>query len=103
LTIALPALSTLSLHDALPIYSDRRKVVMRKAVQEEAEPEDDARPRHDFAHEIVRRRTLLHTPGERERQRDPDDEQEEGKDEVGRSEEHTSELQSPDHLVCRLL
>src|SRR5207244_5908900 len=25
------------------------------------------------------------------------------KDEDGRSEEHTSELQSPDHLVCRLL
>src|SRR5258708_19950399 len=24
-------------------------------------------------------------------------------DENGRSEEHTSELQSPDHLVCRLL
>src|SRR5258708_26775668 len=24
-------------------------------------------------------------------------------DHVGRSEEHTSELQSPDHLVCRLL
>src|SRR5258708_31118624 len=24
-------------------------------------------------------------------------------DPVGRSEEHTSELQSPDHLVCRLL
>src|SRR5258708_22486317 len=24
-------------------------------------------------------------------------------DRVGRSEEHTSELQSPDHLVCRLL
>src|SRR5947208_7688474 len=24
-------------------------------------------------------------------------------DEKGRSEEHTSELQSPDHLVCRLL
>src|SRR5258708_29621276 len=24
-------------------------------------------------------------------------------DAVGRSEEHTSELQSPDHLVCRLL
>src|SRR5207244_10750820 len=24
-------------------------------------------------------------------------------DEQGRSEEHTSELQSPDHLVCRLL
>ena len=23
--------------------------------------------------------------------------------EMGRSEEHTSELQSPDHLVCRLL
>src|SRR5258708_12241750 len=23
--------------------------------------------------------------------------------EIGRSEEHTSELQSPDHLVCRLL
>src|SRR5258708_16859677 len=26
-----------------------------------------------------------------------------GVHEVGRSEEHTSELQSPDHLVCRLL
>src|SRR5258708_8905443 len=24
-------------------------------------------------------------------------------DPIGRSEEHTSELQSPDHLVCRLL
>src|SRR5258708_25389528 len=24
-------------------------------------------------------------------------------DQIGRSEEHTSELQSPDHLVCRLL
>ena len=27
----------------------------------------------------------------------------EGAFEEGRSEEHTSELQSPDHLVCRLL
>src|SRR5947208_12704725 len=27
----------------------------------------------------------------------------ESKSIVGRSEEHTSELQSPDHLVCRLL
>src|SRR5258708_23350175 len=26
-----------------------------------------------------------------------------GAQEFGRSEEHTSELQSPDHLVCRLL
>src|SRR5258708_25967513 len=26
-----------------------------------------------------------------------------GRIEFGRSEEHTSELQSPDHLVCRLL
>src|SRR5947208_11589485 len=26
-----------------------------------------------------------------------------GDDDVARSEEHTSELQSPDHLVCRLL
>src|SRR5258708_24372256 len=26
-----------------------------------------------------------------------------GQDLAGRSEEHTSELQSPDHLVCRLL
>src|SRR5258708_13228954 len=28
---------------------------------------------------------------------------EKSQDEEGRSEEHTSELQSPDHLVCRLL
>src|SRR5215216_8166854 len=38
---------------------------------------------------VGREQALHHRPGHRRR--------------FGRSEEHTSELQSPDHLVCRLL
>src|SRR5438552_9961123 len=64
---------TLSLHDALPIYGER--------------PIKD----HDRARRSRRagaRHRVRHATG---RARD------------ARSEEHTSELQSPDHLVCRLL
>src|SRR5438552_14223043 len=66
-------ISTLSLHDALPIYERRTK---RREVRAE----------HLQPARVVRADPLLaHDPGGL------------------RSEEHTSELQSPDHLVCRLL
>src|SRR5947208_9320848 len=65
-------MSTLSLHDALPIS---RAPTARRA-----------------GADYCRRRHSEKTPRSAWRQRG-----------AGRSEEHTSELQSPDHLVCRLL
>src|SRR3712207_8532902 len=72
---------TLSLHDALPI-SQRRDlavVVLPDMRRDERE--------------------------ERDREQDPDEGQRPGEAEVAavRSEEHTSELQSRQYLVCRLL
>src|SRR5438552_13420734 len=77
---------TLSLHDALPIYVARieldgaaqrhdRLVPMPKPPLDKADRFDDVN---------VIRKTLFSL-------------------QEFRSEEHTSELQSPDHLVCRLL
>src|SRR5258708_37187858 len=66
---------TLSLHDALPIYLG--PVAARRGVRR---AHQSARGRDE------RDRGGLLVPGRR-----------------ARSEEHTSELQSPDHLVCRLL
>src|SRR5258708_30961852 len=79
---------TLSLHDALPIYP------FRAPVPRSACPADKVRWReHSRAHVRRHRRSVEQTwrpslHGDRIR---------------ARSEEHTSELQSPDHLVCRLL
>src|SRR5258708_27425795 len=70
---------TLSLHDALPICGDQARV---RARREQLLREG---PQHDGAHLLRPRR-----PADRSRC-------------APRSEEHTSELQSPDHLVCRLL
>src|SRR5438552_18967081 len=64
---------TLSLHDALPISAHLQRVAVAKGV--------------------VVAEALGALVGDREDQRLL----------VPRSEEHTSELQSPDHLVCRLL
>src|SRR5947208_4971341 len=65
---------TLSLHDALPIlFNSRRRSRHRRG-----------RPKG------ARRRVAGKNPTESRKDK-------------GRSEEHTSELQSPDHLVCRLL
>src|SRR5258708_24252138 len=61
---------TLSLHDALPILSERRR------------PERPLGKCEVGMVEQVEKLPTSHFP---------------------RSEEHTSELQSPDHLVCRLL
>src|SRR5947208_9746489 len=64
---------TLSLHDALPIYHRRDQLDLERHVI----------ARH---HHLGAGRQLRHA-----------------RHVSGRSEEHTSELQSPDHLVCRLL
>src|SRR5947208_11641333 len=68
----------LSLHDALPI-SAREGHHAPAAARARADPRDDRVPvQHPDALRLRRELAL-------------------------RSEEHTSELQSPDHLVCRLL
>src|SRR5690348_18409384 len=71
-------LYTLSLHDALPIYPYRRTGEPRVAIRTE---------RKQLAAVSGKRR--IDVPAEAPQNR--------------RSEEHTSELQSPVHLVCRLL
>src|SRR3712207_7265069 len=74
---------TLSLHDALPISGDARAVVghARRGRRDVA-----AVPRAEGA--AAARRPVLHAVGTGH---------------AGRSEEHTSELQSRQYLVCRLL
>src|SRR3989442_6732336 len=69
---------TLSLHDALPISRRDRGPRPARAA---------AHPRRLHPHGVV----------------DHDRVREDGATGVGRSEEHTSELQSRPHLVCRLL
>src|SRR5204862_7764233 len=96
-----PALSTLSLHDALPISRDRHTHVVALAADKHAH-QRKARGRVTEFHvrglvryrelhlgdELVcRQRRLVHAEEEI----------------VRRSEEHTSELQSRRDLVCRLL
>src|SRR5256885_8032097 len=77
---------TLSLHDALPIFADavvegRRELEARQKDSEPAEAETTETT------EFVESAPALPAPGEN----------------GTRSEEHTSELQSPCNLVCRLL
>src|SRR5438552_12054106 len=84
------ATHTLSLHDALPIFSRFRF----SPVPESTEPglqrlgEPRHAPRARPLYRLVQQRHCFL----------PDDIAA-----TRRSEEHTSELQSPDHLVCRLL
>src|SRR5207244_11897053 len=74
-----PEIYTLSLHDALPIWGTLRRGRVRHLLPLEAV----AGGRGGVAHRDVR--ATASSNG------------------FERSEEHTSELQSPDHLVCRLL
>src|SRR5947208_10879467 len=80
---ATPQIYTLSLHDALPIYF--REHAAPDAIQAER-----AAGRGDPQHAPRQ----AHRPGDRQARSGA---------QGSRSEEHTSELQSPDHLVCRLL
>src|SRR5690348_17999158 len=77
---------TLSLHDALPIF-------VLAGLQRLGRREGDAEPLVDLGDDAVVRHERLgaHVADSQELDRDR------------RSEEHTSELQSPVHLVCRLL
>src|SRR3712207_8116369 len=64
--------------------------------------EHDQRPAaKDLQHEVSIAHPALPARGEGEMRGDPDNEEEEWEDQ--RSEEHTSELQSRQYLVCRLL
>src|SRR5207244_9177831 len=87
-----PDAYTLSLHDALPIYRQGMMIPAAKALQErEAQARDASRDRRlTIAGLWIAALALLANVGLK-------------LVEQLRSEEHTSELQSPDHLVCRLL
>src|SRR5690606_40472164 len=90
---ATPSVDRLSLHDALPICRSRRA----RAAPRVAAAGPDPRPRRVRAARRApragrRRRTPRRSPPVRRRTAA-----------CGRSEEHTSELQSRENLVCRLL
>src|SRR5258707_8573413 len=77
---------TLSLHDALPICrqaEDRAEHRRLEALGSQARPQRPHAHRHEEENHDRDHDSLLHADG--------------------RSEEHTSELQSPQYLVCRLL
>src|SRR5690606_39438718 len=88
---ATPALYTLSLHDALPICAARRRSASASRRPTPA-PCSDSRGRSSppSRRPARRRRRPPRRPGRRDSRR-------------RRSEEHTSELQSRENLVCRLL
>src|SRR5207244_5319712 len=87
---------TLSLHDALPIYLHRHPL---------GRPQDQAGEAVLRGGDPDRQGDLRAGGGVRREgvQRRDREEDAAGHHRHQRSEEHTSELQSPDHLVCRLL
>src|SRR5207244_5131537 len=98
-----PATSPLSLHDALPIYGfaqgpeaagRRRGRSSRQAFVDEQYP-------HRAPGQLIGDPTAGHPASDHDYIENLIHESPEAKQ--LRSEEHTSELQSPDHLVCRLL
>src|SRR5256885_12980360 len=68
---------TLSLHDALPIFGQREEILGAQHLGVRIRHRAGAQPRHLTGGQV--------------------------REGVARSEEHTSELQSPCNLVCRLL
>src|SRR5258708_22560780 len=76
---------TLSLHDALPICTLRRHGRLRDSL-------DSYLTSYELEPATLRSAAML-----------GDTYEQVGRPDLARSEEHTSELQSPDHLVCRLL
>src|SRR5207244_5112991 len=95
---ATPHRSTLSLHDALPISppaagAGRHRPGTRQGQGERLLAGAVVADRSDRTRRPAQQRGA--SPGAAGA--------EGGSDALTRSEEHTSELQSPDHLVCRLL
>src|SRR5690606_40202950 len=94
-------LSTLSLHDALPIYSRRRRSPARLSDRRAARIGASHQEFREERHGASGRALLVAGPGVR-----PGDVEVRPAvvlRETSRSEEHTSELQSRENLVCRLL
>src|SRR5207253_10164980 len=96
-TPARPAPYPLSLHDALPICT-RPTRRWRRTKRSPASTHDASGSENSSARHFRRRRSLARSArsqfpfgGER------------ASEQASRSEEHTSELQSRGHLVCRLL
>src|SRR5205814_6516208 len=92
---------TLSLHDALPIFNDERRPLhlARNTAHHRLDPSFKEMlhwHRPGYAFKIAQ-------PGESSLFNSPVNRLEAFDETVGRSEEHTSELQSLRHLVCRLL
>src|SRR5207253_7912540 len=88
--------STLSLHDALPIYGVPSVAALRDVLAPDRLRDVPGRLHLLRLHpELAARRAPVVAP---EADRVGGDERR-----LGRSEEHTSELQSRGHLVCRLL
>src|SRR5207302_8134718 len=97
-----PTHSTLSLHDALPIWARQRP---QQRPDRPGQHEKRRRDRHQyFMFDHVKRKQPLAKPMQRRYQRPNESEPATNKSQrVPRSEEHTSELQSRENLVCRLL
>src|SRR5207244_8533548 len=97
---ATPGTYPLSLHDALPICAllvrDIRPHprVVHRVGEVAREVALDVPPRHLLDGEGAVQDAHIRVDAHHNQMVDPTG---------GRSEEHTSELQSPDHLVCRLL
>src|SRR5207248_10719380 len=97
-----PSIYTLSLHDALPI-SDAAEVVLARLPAAAAAELDRMAVGDPGLREGVSERDLveLRVAARSRKAADVDERPETGL--LQRSEEHTSELQSPYDLVCRLL
>src|SRR5207244_10817852 len=92
------ALSTPSLHDALPIWPVRKR--HQSSAQYDSPPTRPCRQYH-IMHTDSRKYPM--SAAEADPARADDVPSPSCRMREYRSEEHTSELQSPDHLVCRLL
>src|SRR5207253_11004334 len=96
------AIYTLSLHDALPICAGRpqlRHVLSSKTTPELCVTKDSSSS--PFSRGLDSRHLLPRRPSPKRRTRSPAPSTSHSS--ATRSEEHTSELQSRGHLVCRLL
>src|SRR5207244_12275812 len=92
-----PPTPTLSLHDALPISKESHPVLAPRVISAARKSRRDGRSHG---------RGFSSHQGERGQNSDRERKRYllvVHRDKPSRSEEHTCELQSPDHLVCRLL